>query len=64
MPVVARAFFLEAAAGTSSSDAAGIREAPLLCVVPLCLTAVGCLLLFVYAGPIYRLLLPIVGSGG
>ena len=64
MPVVARAFFLETGASDDEGAAAGIREAPLLCVVPLCLTAVGCLLLFVYAGPLYRLLLPIVGSGG
>ena len=68
MPVVARAFFVEAEASSDPDhgevSTTGIREAPLLCVVPLCLTAVGCLLLFVFAGPIYQLLLPIVGSGG
>ena len=40
----------------------GIHEAPLLCVVPLCFTALGCLVLFFYAGDIYQLLLPIVGK--
>jgi len=35
---------------------AGLREAPLACVVPLCLTALGCVLLFFYADPLYELL--------
>jgi len=30
----------------------GIREAPLLCVVPLCLTALGCFALFFFAQPL------------
>ena len=68
MPVVARAFFVPAAAspeaGGDQGSAGGIREAPFLCVLPLCLTALGCLLLFIYAGPIYDLLLPIAGGGG
>ena len=68
MPLVARAFFVPApATGDAEHGEAvgtGIREAPLLCVVPLCLTALGCLLLFVYAGPLYELLLPIAASGG
>ena len=34
----------------------GLREAPLACVVPLCLTALGCVLLFFYADPLYELL--------
>ena len=45
----------------------GLREAPLCCVVPLCLTALGCLVLFFYADDIYRLLAPIaapVGASG
>ena len=64
MPVVARAFFVEASTPDDEKRSEGIHEAPLLCVAPLCLTAAGCLLLFVYAGPIYRLLLPVAGSGG
>ena len=41
----------------------GIHEAPFLCVLPPCLTAVGCLLLFFYAGEIQALLAPIVAGG-
>ena len=37
----------------------GIREAPLFCVVPLCLTALGCIALFIFANEIYDFLLPI-----
>jgi len=68
MPVVARGVLVEAApspeAGSGQGPTARIREAPFLCVLPLCLTALGCLLLFVFAGPIYELLLPIAGGGG
>ena len=35
------------------------KEAPLMCVVPLCITAVGSVLLFFFANPIYEVLLPI-----
>jgi len=37
----------------------GVREAPLTCVVPLCLTALGCVALFFFGDGIYRMLLPI-----
>ena len=33
-----------------------VREAPLLCVFPPCLTAVGCIVLFFYAEPLYNLI--------
>jgi multicomponent Na+:H+ antiporter subunit D len=60
MPVVARGFFAGApAAGQGNA----IKEAPMLCVVPLCATAIGCLLLFVFADELYSLLLPIAGGG-
>ena len=39
---------------------AGIQEAPLLCVAPLCLTALGCIGLFFFADHVYALLLPLV----
>ena len=72
MPVVTRAFFRRPAAaghgdpgsgdhGPGTSDrhgATGIAEAPLLCVVPLCLTAAGTVALFFFAEPIYELLKP------
>ncbi len=37
----------------------GRREAPLACVVALSLTAIGCLVLFFFADPLYRLIEPI-----
>ncbi|MDE3000972.1 MAG: monovalent cation/H+ antiporter subunit D family protein [Gemmatimonadota bacterium] len=57
MPIVARAFF--AAPSPDPSGPSAIREAPAFCVVPLCLTALGCLALFFCAEAIYRLLAPI-----
>jgi multicomponent Na+:H+ antiporter subunit D len=70
IPIVARGFFLPAneprpaSAGAAAAPApkgglSGIREAPWLCVVPLCLTALGSLALFFFADPLYRLLEPI-----
>ncbi len=40
-----------------------IKEGPLLCVVPLCITAVGSVALFFFANHIYQWLLPIVQAG-
>ena len=37
----------------------GLAEAPILCFVPPCITAVGCIALFVYADSLYTLLLPL-----
>jgi multicomponent Na+:H+ antiporter subunit D len=70
IPIVARGFFLpanEPQPASASAAAApapkgvprGIREAPWFCVVPLCLTALGCVALFFFADPLYRLLEPI-----
>jgi multicomponent Na+:H+ antiporter subunit D len=53
LPIAARGFFVPSAAET------GIREAPLACVVPLCLTALGCVLLLFSADALYTLLAPI-----
>jgi hypothetical protein len=41
----------------------GIREAPALCVVPLTLTALGCLILFFFAEPLFGLLEGITEQG-
>jgi multicomponent Na+:H+ antiporter subunit D len=61
IPVAARAFLPERRA-----DAAGggwqIEEAPLFCVVPLCLTALGCVVLFFYADRLYAFLQPLGGG--
>ena len=58
VPVAARGFFLDGP-GTGRSARAAIREAPLFCVIPLCLTAAGCVLLFFQADALYALLSPI-----
>jgi len=63
MPVVVRGFFRTAPAesdGNAGHDEGGIREAPLLCVLPPVATAVGCVVLFFYADEVYRLLTGIV----
>jgi multicomponent Na+:H+ antiporter subunit D len=76
LPVVGRGFFMKAeaaaphgavpqsagAAAVSGARSSGIREAPMFCVVPLCLTALGCIVLFVYADSLFRLLEPIAGK--
>ena len=63
IPVVVRAFFREPNPGNDGLDAATrIREAPLLCLVPLCLTAAGCVVLFFLAPRVYSMLLPITGG--
>ncbi len=67
MPVVARGFFLPAPADGDDHGGSdhqtdhqpartGIREAPLLCVLPPVFTAIGCVVLFFYADSIYQLL--------
>jgi multicomponent Na+:H+ antiporter subunit D len=55
MPVAVRGFFFAPPDG----ERGGIKEAPALCVIPLSLTAAGCLVLFFWAEDIYRLLMPI-----
>jgi multicomponent Na+:H+ antiporter subunit D len=59
LPVVGRGFF----AGGMKGQGGPIQEAPMLCVVPLCLTAFGCLVLFFCADDVVRLLQPIAGGG-
>ena len=57
MPVVARAFF---ATPADPAPKLKFNEAPFFCVMPLCITALGCLVLFFYADELYQMLLPIV----
>jgi len=64
MPVVARGFFAPVPEGEGEGKDEGIREAPLLVLLPLCFTAAGCVLLFFFAPDIYAFLLPIAVSGG
>ena len=58
MPIVARAFFASTDGGDDES--AALKEAPLLCVIPLCATAAGCVALFFLAPQIEALLAPLV----
>ena len=67
MPIVARGFFSpspdpvpQPAGAAVTPGRGGIAEAPLLCVIPPCLTAAGCLILFFYASDVIDLLRPIV----
>ncbi len=65
IPISIRAFIAPVAADADSDHAddshvtAGIKEAPMMCVVPLCITAIGSVLLFFCAEWIYEVLLPI-----
>ena len=59
MPVVLRGFFRPAPVD-DHHGATGIHEAPLLCVLPPVFTALGGIVLFFYAGDIWRLLMGMV----
>ena len=70
VPVFAQGFFAgdEKPKATAADDApkgfrANLKEAPLFCVLPPCLTAIGCLVLFFYAGRIEAFLAPILSGG-
>ena len=66
LPIVARGFFLPGPNYASQDEETSgirrstIREAPLTCVIPLSITAIGCILLFFFADSLYDLLQPIV----
>ncbi len=66
LPIVGRGFFLKAPVaapvGAAVSPTSRFAEAPLLCVLPPVLTAIGTILLFFYAGQIEAFLLPIVSA--
>lgn len=53
MPIVSRAFF-KPLSDTPDGTSVKIKEAPLACIVPICITAFGCLLLFFYADDVYN----------
>jgi multicomponent Na+:H+ antiporter subunit D len=59
MPLVARGFFRPPRAGIPDK----LHEAPLLCLVPICITAAGCVALFFFAQPIADLLTPLTAPG-
>ena len=67
IPVVARGFLKPSAGPVPQSVGAaaapakdGIQEAPLLCVLPPCLTAAGCIVLFFHFDAVVALLRPLV----
>jgi multicomponent Na+:H+ antiporter subunit D len=60
MPIVIRAFFRPLPVGEDG----GIKEAPLLMLLPICTTALACFAIFFYADGVYRLLAPVMGLGG
>ena len=55
MPIVVRGFFFAPPGGPERPE---VKEAPLLCVVPLCVTAIAGVALFFFADKIYQWLLP------
>ena len=68
MPIVARAWFvpmpLPASVGAAAAPhRAGLQEAPLLCLIALCISAAGCLVLFFMADEIHALLEPLMRGG-
>ena len=60
LPVVARAFFKPLPQQLQPSGSKSLSEAPLLCVIPLCITALGCFVLFFFVDEVIDLLRPIV----
>ena len=73
MPIVGRGFFV---AGPGSHikntrpkniwlglQIGKVNEAPLLCLVAMILSSLGCIALFIFADSIFQLLLPIAGDG-
>lgn len=63
LPVFASGFFLEPQSGDETGWRERLAEAPVLCVLPPCITALGCIVLFFYAGEIQAFLAPIVSGG-
>ena len=72
MPIVGRGFFV---AGPASHiintkpkniwlglQIGKVNEAPLLCLIAMILSSLGCIALFIFADSIFQLLLPIVGN--
>ena len=60
LPVVGRGYFSRQDGDDDQKPV--IKEAPIFCLVPLCLTAFGCLVMFFYADQLYQLLRPIGGG--
>jgi len=61
LPIPFHAFFT---ADKTSSSTAGIKEAPLMSLIALSLTTLGCIILFVYPQPLYELSKAILTTSG
>ena len=59
LPIPLRGFF---SAPDGDAASAGLKEAPVPCLIAIGVTCVGCLLLFLFPNAVYNLLLPITGS--
>lgn len=68
IPIVARGFFSNSQTDDTLNQGKGfyanIKEAPILCVLPPAVTAIGCIALFIYASDIVDFLSPIAGVIG
>ena len=62
LPIFAHGFFTPQKSPVEGNWRERMSEAPLLCVIPPCLTAACCLLLFFYAGTIEEFLVPITAG--
>ncbi|MBO6669185.1 monovalent cation/H+ antiporter subunit D family protein [Parvibaculum sp.] len=65
LSISGRAFFAPArdrmahSLGAAAAPSKGIEEAPLFCLIPICLTALGCVVVFFAVGGLYEYLLSI-----
>ncbi len=64
LPIVGRGFFRplpgDNASNLSANATPAIEEAPMNCVVPLCITAAGCIALFLFGDAIYHFIQPLL----
>jgi multicomponent Na+:H+ antiporter subunit D len=58
LPIPFRAFFSTA---NGDTETAGIKEAPIACLIAIGITSVGCIVLFLFPDAVYNLLQPITG---
>ncbi len=60
LPVAIAGFFRpDGDEAAEQEETSGIQEAPLMCLVPICLTALGGIVLFFYASHLFEVLLPL-----
>ena len=59
VPIPIRGFF---SAAPDTPARPQIKEAPLFCLLPICFTALGCVVLFFFADDVRALLAPLVGA--